>query len=87
MATHKDAIKRHTQSLKRRTRNRAYRTQMRTHIRAVRTAIEGGDATVAAGALKSATSLLHKVAGKGVIHRNQAARKISRLAQAVKAMG
>ncbi len=84
MATHKDALKRHRQSIKRRARNRHYRTMARNRVKAVRAAVEAGDLAAAQEAFQVAMSTLHRVAGKGVIHRNQAARKISRLNAAVK---
>lgn len=86
MATHKDAIKRHRQSLKRRARNRHYRSSMRNRIKAVRQAVEAGNGEAAAAALGEATSMLHRIAGKGIIHTNTAARTISRLNSAVKAL-
>ena len=86
MANHKDAIKRHKQSENRRIRNRAIRTAMRNQTKAVRSAIEGGDASAANEALVKLTSVLHRTVGKGVIHRNQAARKISRMNSAIKAI-
>ena len=84
MAHHKDAIKRMRQNEKRRTKNRAYRSRMRNQIKAVRAAVESGDASTAQTELRSATSIIHRLAGKGIIHRNQAARRISRLNKAVK---
>jgi small subunit ribosomal protein S20 len=87
VANHKDAIKRYKQSENRRVRNRAIRTAMRNQIKVVRAAIEGGDAPVAKEALNTLTSVLHRTVSKGVIHRNQAARKISRMNAAVKALG
>ena len=86
MANHKDAIKRHKQSENRRIRNRAFRTRMRNAVKSVRTAVANGDSATAQTALKDATSILHKTVTKGVIHRNQAARKLSRLSAAVKAL-
>lgn len=87
MANHKDAIKRHKQSENRRIRNRAARTAMRNQVKIVRAAVESGDASTAREELTKATSILHRTVSKGVIHRNQAARKISRLAASVKALG
>ena len=86
MANHKDAIKRHKQSENRRVRNRAIRTSMRNHVKAVRDAVEAGDSDRAKDLLSKATSVLHRTVSKGVIHRNQAARKISRLSAAVKSI-
>jgi len=86
VANHKDALKRHKQSLTRRLHNRAYRTRMRNQVKKVREAIGSGDTDAAQTELRAVTSVLHRVAGKGIIHRNQAARKLSRLTAAVKAM-
>ena len=83
MANHKDALKRIRQNAKQRTRNRHYRTMMRSQIKKVRAAIDSGDSTVAQSELTSAVSMIQRVAQKGIIHRRQAARRVSRLAQAV----
>ncbi len=84
MAHHQDAIKRIKQNAKRRARNRHFRTRMRTQVKRVREAIAAGNADEASAQLQNAISLIHRVASKGVIHRNQASRKISRLNRAVK---
>lgn len=86
MAHHKDAIKRIKQSEKARARNRAYRSRMRNQVKAVREAVAKGDLKNAQSVFKEAVSTIHRVAGKGIIHRNQAARRISRLNKAVKAL-
>ena len=86
VANLQDAVKRNKQSIKRRARNRHYRTMMRNRISAVETAVESGDVDAAQEALRSATSIIHRLAGKGVIHRNQAGRRISRLNKKVKAL-
>lgn len=86
MAHHKDAIKRIKQNEKRRVRNRTYRTRMRNQIKRVREAVAAGDGNTAQAELRKAMSIIHRVAGKGVIHRNQAARRIARLNKAVKAV-
>ena len=86
MANHKDAIKRSKQNEKRRMRNRHYRTRMRNQIKAVRAAVDAGNAEQARTQLTGAVSIIHRLVSKGVIHRNQAARKISRLNAAVKAL-
>ncbi|MEZ4241352.1 MAG: 30S ribosomal protein S20 [Myxococcota bacterium] len=84
MANHKDAAKRATQSLKRRTRNRAYRTRMRNSIADLRTKISAGaEAGEVDGSLRSAISTIQRLVTKGVIHRNQAARRVARLTSAV----
>lgn len=84
MANHKSAIKRHKQSLKKAVRNRAARTRVKNAIKAVRVAVLEKDAEKASAAFANATSILDKTAGKGIIHWKNAARKISRLAKAVK---
>ena len=86
MAHHQDAIKRIKQAETRRAANRHYRTRMRNHIKRVRDAVETGNAKTAQEELRLAVSIIHRIAGKGIIHRNQAARRISRLNKAVKAI-
>ncbi len=81
MATHKSALKAHRQSLKRRERNRQLRSQMRRALRSFRTAAGDGDTIKVAKALGSTVSWVDKLAGKGVIHANAAARHKSRLAK------
>ncbi len=78
MANHKSALKRHRQSLENRERNRATRSRMKTAVKAVTQAVETKDANAAA-VLSSAVSVVAKSASKGLIHKNTAARKISRL--------
>ncbi|MEE2787189.1 MAG: 30S ribosomal protein S20 [Myxococcota bacterium] len=84
MANHKSALKRIRQTVKRRARNRHILTTMRTHLKRVRAAIDAGDVDAATSALAPATQALAKAASKGVIHRKQASRKISRLTIAVR---
>jgi small subunit ribosomal protein S20 len=83
MANHKSAEKRVRQTVKRRLRNKHVLTTMRTYIKRVRAAIEEGDVAVANESLKVAAQALARASSKGVIHRNQASRKISRLTRAV----
>jgi len=59
---------------------------MRTYIKQTRAAIAEGNVESAEAALKLASSSLARAAGRGVIHRNQANRKISRLTRAVSAL-
>ena len=66
--------------------NMARRSRMRTFIRKVEEAIESGDQAAAKKALQDAQPEIMRAAGKGVIHRNTSARKVSRLAARVKAM-
>jgi len=80
---HPSAQKRHRQSLKRNARNRAIRTQLRTFVRRVREAVAERNAAAAGEHLRTAARALDKAVSKGVLHRNTAARKISRMTTAV----
>ena len=86
MANHADAIKRNRQNLVRRQRNRSYRATMRNQVKAIRAAIEAGDAEKAQELLPTVTRTLHRTAQKGIIHRKNADRRISRIARAVNAL-
>lgn len=79
MANIKSAIKRNKQNEKRRIRNRVYRGQARTYIARARTAIAEKDAVAAEATTLVAIAALDKAAQKGVIHKNNAARRKSRL--------
>ena len=61
-------------------------SRMRTSVRAVEEAIAKGDKTVALAALRAAEPELRRGAQKGVVHKNTASRKVSRLAHRVKAL-
>ncbi len=86
MATHNDAIKRMKQNERRRIKNRHYRSMMRGQIKALRDAVAEGNVEAATSGFPSVVSTIHRVAGKGIIHRNSAARRISRLNKAIKAL-
>ncbi len=79
MANHKSALKRIRQNDKRRLRNRDQRGNMRSHIKSFRTAVDAGDVEAAGTALRKAVSVIDHVQTRGVIHKNTAARRISRL--------
>lgn len=79
LANIKSAIKRNKQNEKRRVRNRVYRGEARTYVARARTAIAGKDAEAAKAATLEAISALDKAAQKGVLHKNNAARRKSRL--------
>ena len=79
MAEHPSALKRHRQSEKRRLRNQAIRTHLRHLVRVVRAAIVARDAERAADTLLRAARALDKAVTKGVLHRNNASRRLSRL--------
>jgi small subunit ribosomal protein S20 len=83
MASHDSAVKAHRQSLLRREANRQYRARLRSALRNIRVAIDSGDPAKVKDALRETISLVDKLAGKKVIHRNAAARYKSRLAKRV----
>jgi small subunit ribosomal protein S20 len=66
--------------------NRARKSRMRTFLRQVEEAIAGGSREEAAEALRQAQPEIMRAAQKGVLHKNTASRKVSRLAQRVKAL-
>lgn len=79
MANIKSAIKRNKQNEKKRIANRVYRGSARTFITAARKAIATGTADEAQSTTATAISALDKAVAKGVIHKNNAARRKSRL--------
>jgi small subunit ribosomal protein S20 len=83
VANHASALKRHRQTEKRTIRNQGLRTRLRHFVRAVRQAVARKDATAAEETLRRATCALDKAVTKGLIHRNNASRRVSRLSHAV----
>ena len=81
MATHASALKAHRQSLVHRERNRKYRSQLRSTLKQIRAFMDDPkqDQSAAKKELSAAISLIDKMAGKGIIHRNTASRYKSRL--------
>ena len=86
MANHKSAIKKAIQSEEQRVRNRSRKTRVKNIIRGLEEAIAGKSPEKAAEELKKAVSVIEKTASKGVIHKNTASRKISRLTRRVNAL-
>lgn len=84
MANIKSQIKRNLQNEKKRLRNRTFRGSARVAVREARASIEAG--TPDKAALIEAISRLDKAAEKGVIHKNNAARRKSRLMKALAAV-
>jgi small subunit ribosomal protein S20 len=66
--------------------NRTRRSQMRTYVRKVEEALATGDANAAQAALAEAEPLVMRAAQNGILHKNNASRKISRLTVRVKAL-
>jgi small subunit ribosomal protein S20 len=87
MANHPSAEKRHRQSVKRAARNQAVRSEVRTEVKKLRATISTSDAAKAKEQLPGASSVLDKAVSKGVLHKNNAARRISRLAKQVAKLG
>ncbi|MCG8558248.1 MAG: 30S ribosomal protein S20 [Hyphomicrobiales bacterium] len=87
MANTKSAKKAVRQISRRTEVNKSRRSRMRTFIRQVETAIAAGDQAAAQEALKAAQPQIARAAQRGVIHRNTAARRISRLSARIRAMG
>ncbi len=86
MANHKSALKKIRQDEVRRMRNKAYKTRLKHVVKAVETAISEQNKEVAEKALSEAISVIDSTASKGVIHRNKASRKKSRLSKKVNAI-
>jgi small subunit ribosomal protein S20 len=78
------ALKAHRQNVKRRDHNRQFRSKLRTGLKAIRAAIDGEDLDTARGLLKETQSLVDRMAAKGIIHKNTAARHKSRLGAKLK---
>ena len=83
MATHKSALKRARQGEVRRIRNKGYKSRVKKVIREVRTAIASNSPDQAEKNLTDAVSFIQKAVSKGAIHKNQASRRISRLARQI----
>lgn len=86
MANIKSAKKRVLVAERNAARNKAIKTGVKTATKKVLAAIEAKDKTAANEALVNATKTIEMAASKGVYHKNTAARKVSRLAQAVNKM-
>lgn len=87
MANGKSARKRILVAERRRLQNRPYRSAARTLVKKAELAIASGDRTAAQEAVMAATSTLDRVWAKGVIHKNNAARRKSRLMRKFNALG
>ena len=86
MANHKSSIKRIRQTIVRTERNRFYRTRLKNIVKDVTTAVEAGNKEEAASALKVANQQIHKFVSKGILKKETAARKVSRLQKSVNAI-
>ena len=86
MATHPSAEKRDRQNKKHKIRNAAVKSKTKTEIKKVLAAVEELDRDSSEKALKSAITVIKKAASKGVYHKNNASRKVSRLTKKVNAL-
>lgn len=86
MATHKSAEKRNRQNKKNRERNVAAKSALKTKVKSVIKSVESKDKDNSVKALKAVTPALAKAASKGLIHKKNASRKISRLTKKVNAI-
>jgi small subunit ribosomal protein S20 len=87
MANSPSSKKRALQAERRAEANKARRSRIRTFIRKVEDALASGDAAVAGEALQAAQPEIMRGVSRGVLHKNTASRKVSRLAGRVKALG
>ncbi len=86
MANHKSAEKRARQTIVRADKNRFYKTRIKNLTKAVKVAVEAGDKEAATIALKDVNKSFHSYATKGILKKNTAARRISRLSKLVNAV-
>ncbi len=86
MANSPQAKKRARQNDKARKHNASLRSMVRTYIKKVVAAIEAGDAEAAKAAYTAAVPVIDRIADKGIIHKNKAARHKSRLSAQIKAL-
>lgn len=86
MANTAQARKRARQSVKTNLHNAALRSEMRTAMKKITKAIDSGDKAAATAAFNENVSVIDRIADKGIIHKNKAARTKSRMSAAIKAM-
>ena len=87
MANTTSAKKADRQAVRRTEVNKTRRSRMRTYVRKVEEAIASGDKEAANLALREAQPEIQRSAAKGIMHKNTASRKISRLSARIKALG
>lgn len=80
------AIKRNRQAEKRNERNRTERTKIKSVIKAVEASVKANEKATSASALQKAIKTINSAGSKGIIHRNNASRKISRLTRKVNSL-
>jgi small subunit ribosomal protein S20 len=86
VANSPQAKKRARQAVSRRSHNASFRSLVRTVIKQVNAAVDSGDAEQAKTAYAAAVPVIDRMADKGIIHKNKAARHKSRLSGQVRAL-
>jgi len=86
LAHHKSAIKRIRQTETKRVRNRSVNSTMRSAVRKLELVIQEQKKTEAQNLLQTTVSIIDRAVNKGIIHRNKAARSVSRLTRKVKSL-
>jgi small subunit ribosomal protein S20 len=82
----KSGIKKHRQSLKKRDRNTVIKSDLKTQLKKFESVLESNDIAVAQKTLKETEAKLRKAASKGVLKKETASRKVSRIAKKVAAL-
>jgi small subunit ribosomal protein S20 len=86
LANHKSAEKRNRQAEKRRIKNASVKSHVKTQIKKILTAVEEKNLEKSKDELYTTIKVIDKAAAKGVLHKNNAARKVSRLTRKVNAL-
>ncbi|MFC1855304.1 30S ribosomal protein S20 [Thermodesulfobacteriota bacterium] len=86
MANHKSALKRHRQSLKKHARNTAIRTNLKSSVKKLRAGIASKDKDISTTELQNVIIKLDRAVTKGVLHKNNASRRTSRLTKQVNSL-
>jgi len=86
LATHKSAEKRNRQSERRRQRNVSIKSQVKTRVKGILAAVSAKNPEESKEKLDTTVKVIAKAASKGIIHKNNAGRKISRLTKKVNAL-
>ena len=86
MANTKSAEKRIRQSIRKNTRNRMVKSGVKTAVKGILSAVEANDLENAKTLLKNTVPIIDKAAAKGVLHKNTASRKISRITRRINAL-
>jgi len=81
LATHRSAVKRMRQNEKRRERNMHIKSRVKSRVKKLLQAVQSRDVEAAKGAFSAAVREINRARSRGVLHRNTASRKISRLAR------